>query len=221
MVCPCCPPENINDLDSTFNEERARGDAKKYLKKGLPKRAQKLIAYWGGKRDSPLSVLDIGCGAGGVHHELLKRGIADQVTGVDASSAYLAAAGENAGILHLTDQVAYHQRDFAQFPHEFETADLVVLDRVICCYPHLQKLLGAAADRAGKFLVLSYPVDTWYMRLLIGVADFFLKWQGSGYHPYVHEEGQVLAVLENAGMSPVHLDHHIIWRIRVFARNQN
>src|SRR5215510_13726819 len=107
MTCPCCSPRNINDLDNTFDAANARKDARRYLKKGLDKRTRKLIAYLLAHCREPVGVLDIGCGAGGAHQELLRQGIADRAVGVDASSAYLAAAKTNVAQLNLSDRVVY------------------------------------------------------------------------------------------------------------------
>lgn len=217
LNCPCCSPEEVNDLDNTFGAERAREDAERYLKKGLGKRGKKLIAYLRGQVEGG-SVLDIGCGAGGVHHELLKLGVAGAVVGVDASSAYLAAAGGNAAVLGVSGRVTYHQRDFAQFADEFEPADVVILDRVVCCYPHLDQLLGQAAHRAQRFLAISLPIDTWWIRPVFAVIDRVLTLFKSKYHPYLHPHSEVLSIANAAGLQPVYIDRSGLWRIFVFGR---
>jgi hypothetical protein len=43
--------------------------------------------------------------------------------------------------------------DLAADPGAVEPADLVVLHRVVCCYPDYERLLGAAADHARRGLV--------------------------------------------------------------------
>jgi magnesium-protoporphyrin O-methyltransferase len=221
MSCPCCPPRNINDLDNTFDAAQARKDARRYLKKGLEKRTRKLIAYLLTHRREPLTVLDIGCGAGGAHQELLRQGVADRAVGVDASSAYLAAARANAAQLNLSDRVIYEQQDFAQAASSFAPADVVLMDRVICCYPHLAELLGAAAQHAERYLSLSFPRDEWWTRLPYHVADFFQTLFRSKYRFYLHPHAQVVSLAQAAGLQLVHSDHHIIWQILVFARPQN
>lgn len=219
MNCSCCPPDNINDLDNTFNRDRAEGDARDYLKKGLSKRGRKLIRYLLANNERPLTVLDIGCGAGGAHHELLRQGIAGQVVGVDASSAYLAAARANAATLGLSETTHYQQADFALQSDAFAPADLVMMDRVICCYPHLKQLLGAAAAHAQRYLALSYPLDRWWLRLPLRVVDFGITLFGSRYHPYIHPHADILAIASAAGLRPVHQDRSGLWQITVFSRS--
>ncbi len=218
MNCCCCRPGEINDLDNFFDPQTAQDDAQRYLKKGLDRRGQKLIAYLPAQAGQPLSVLDIGCGAGGVHLELLRRGVARTAVGVDASSAYLAAAQANAAKLNLSEAVTYLHRDFARSPAEFAPADVVILDRVVCCYPHLALLLGAAAQRAQRFLALSFPVEAWWLRWPFFLFDAGLTLFRSRYHPYLHPHAQILSIAQAAGLSLVHRDRNWWWQIMVFAR---
>jgi SAM-dependent methyltransferase len=219
MNCSCCPPGNINDLDKTFNKARATADARDYLQNGLGKRGRKLIQYLLSVGERPFTVLDIGCGAGAVHQELLRQGAAGQVVGVDASSAFLAAAGKNAAQLRLAEATSYQQADFALQADGFEAADVVVMDRVICCYPHLSQLLRAAAEHARRYLALSFPLDRWWVRLPVWLVDRFLTLFGSGYHPYVHRHEEIVAIAAAAGLRPVHRDRSGVWQIMVFARS--
>ena len=92
MPCSCCEPPDLGDLEGVFNSERATGEAGAYLRHGLEKRAERLIAYLVENCGDPLRVLEIGSGAGGVHYELLRRGLAASAVGVEASSAYIDAA---------------------------------------------------------------------------------------------------------------------------------
>lgn len=219
MSCPCCLP-NINDLDNTFDAANARKDARRYLKKGPDKRTRKLIAYLLTHCREPVSVLDIGCGAGGAHQELLRQGVAERAVGVDASSGYLAAAQANAAQLNLSDRVVYEQQDFAQAADSFAPADVVLMDRVICCYPHLAQLLGAAAQHSQHYLSLSFPRDEWWTRLPYRVVDFCQTLFRRKYRFYLHPHAQIVALAEAAGLHPVHTDRIGLWQIIVFARPQ-
>lgn len=219
MVCPCCQKKEVNNLNGMFNEERAQRVARDYLRNGLDPRAGKLAALVATHGHESESLLDVGCGTGGLHQELLRRNVVRQAVAVDASAASLAAARANAETLRLTESVNYFQRDFAQEPEAFAAADVVVMDRVICCYPYLQTLLGAAARRARHLMVISFPYDDWWVRWPFRALDAALTLIGSGYHPFLHPLPQVLAVAEEAGLRPIHQDHYRIWRIIAFARD--
>ena len=49
--------------------------------------------------------------------------------------------------------------DFAEAALEVAAADIVILNRVVCCYPDMPKLVGAAADHTREVLVLSFPKE--------------------------------------------------------------
>ncbi len=163
-------------------------------------------------------MLEIGGGAGALHQDLLRQGVVSTVTGVDASSAYLEAAKDNAAHFGLSEQINYIKQDFAQSAEAVESADLVVLDRVICCYPHLDQLLGKAAQHTSQFLAISYPVDRNWVRFGHWVIDTFLSLVKSGYHPYVHAQDAIEAVAAANGLQPVHQVRHYIWQVMVFER---
>lgn len=220
MNCTNCVPQDINDLDNTFDAKRAEKEARAYLKEGLGKRAEKLIAYLVAHCTEPMSVLDIGCGVGGAHHELLRRGTASRVVGVEAASAYIEAAERIGDRLGLMDRVAYAQRDFAQSAKAFDPADVVMLDRVICCYPHLEELLDPAAGHANRYLALSYPRETWWVRAGMGLENAFRALRRGAFRTYLHPHAGVMSIAGRNGLKPVHHDTEGAWQITVFERSR-
>jgi magnesium-protoporphyrin O-methyltransferase len=214
----CCGDGDVNDLNKTFDRATARADAREYLRRGLGRRDQRLLATLTPHLHRPATVLEIGCGAGGFHHELLRRGLASAVTGVDASSAYIEAAAQNAETLGLNDKVRYEQGDFARSAASIPAADVVVMNRVICCYPDLPALLAPAADRAKLLLALVFPLDNWWLRLPFLAVDAALSLWGSGYHPYLHRHQAIVALARDASLAPVAAVRYGIWRQMVFSR---
>lgn len=218
-MCPCCSgKEDINDLDNFFDEKYQFRHANDYLRNGLGRESQKLIAWVSQHLDGSQTVMEIGCGGGMLHHELLQTHKVHRAIGIDASAAGLKAAVRNAETLGLTDKVIYHKQDFAQNAAAHQPADLVVLDRVICCYPYLELLLGGAAEKAGRFLAISFPVENIFSKIGIKVAGWGLKLFGSGYHPYLHGHDNIRGTAEKAGLKLVHSDRHRLWKIMIFER---
>ena len=81
-----------------------------------------------------------------------KRG-AVSVVNLELSAAYDAEARElirEAGIDESRGTWRLH--DTAEDPDGVEPADVVVLPRVVCCYPDYERLLSAAAARAERLL---------------------------------------------------------------------
>ena len=66
------------------------------------------------------------------------------------------AAGELLVESGLGDRVQRMVMDFTEAGVEVQPADVVVMNRVICCYLDMPKLAGAAADRAKGTLVMSF-----------------------------------------------------------------
>lgn len=216
MNCSCC--QNVNDLDNTFDLESAREEAADYRQKGLSKRERKFVALFAGRLSDSADLLEVGGGAGAIQHELLRDGKIQHVTGIDASSGYLTAAGENAEHFELADRVDYRHADFALDDGQVDSAELVILDRVICCYPDLDSLLGKAATRASNLLAISYPIDRWYTRTVVAVINAGLTLFGSGYHPYVHRQEDIDEIAANAGLKPAATVRHTFWRHQLYER---
>ncbi|MFK7802696.1 MAG: class I SAM-dependent methyltransferase [Anaerolineae bacterium] len=220
-MCPCCSGnENINDLDGFFDEKYQFRHANDYLRNGLSRESQKLIDWVSSRLDGDESMMEIGCGGGMLHHELLRNGKVSSAIGIDASSAGLKAAARNAETLGLTDDVAYHRQDFAQNAEQHSAADLVVMDRVICCYPHLDLLLGQAAEKANRYLAISFPIENIVTKVGIKLASFAFSLFGSGYHPYLHGPQNIRQTAESTGMRLVHTNRHYLWKIMVFERSE-
>ena len=112
MPCNCCEQAEFGDVEGVFSSERASDEASAYLRDGLETRAERLIAYLVKHCATPLRVLEIGSGAGGVHYELLRRGLAASAVGVEASAAYIDAARSVGERLDLDSQVQYVHGDF-------------------------------------------------------------------------------------------------------------
>ena len=101
-------------------------------------------------------MLEIGGGVGELHVELLKRG-AERAVNLELSPAYDEEARLLLADLALEGRVERRLHDIAVEPDAVEPVDVVVLNRVVCCYPDYERLLGAAATHARRALVFSYP----------------------------------------------------------------
>ena len=218
MPCTCCEPPDLGDLEGVFSSERASSEAGAYLRHGLEARAQRLIAYLLENCAGPLRVLEVGSGAGGVHYELLRRGLAASAVGVEASAAYLDAARSVGERLNLSSRVQYVHGDFTVAADDIGAADAVILDRVICCYPHLNELLGASASKAERYLALSYPREKWWVRLAFGLYNLSLKLKRKRFRTYLHSHEEVHSIAVRDGLKPVHADTEGFWQITVFER---
>jgi magnesium-protoporphyrin O-methyltransferase len=202
-----------------FGESIARGDAKTYLTKGIDKRARLVVDALTAQGISGSTVLDVGSGAGGLHIELLKSGAA-RATSVDLSAAYVDAAKEVAAKTGFAEVVEHRLLDFAQQAGEVEAADVVVMNRVVCCYPDMPALVRPAAEHARRLLALVFPRDVWWMRLggkMLNVAYALTR---SAFRLYLHPPETILSTVKAAGMTPVFERLSGPWQIVVFRRGE-
>jgi tRNA1(Val) A37 N6-methylase TrmN6 len=135
----CCV--DTQAIDAYFDERKARRESEQYLRKGLAAHAKAMLAAVSGSSLQGASVLEIGGGIGGLQIELLQRGAA-HATNVEVSTAYLAAAQTLAGQLGLADRVSYHRGDITRDTDAIPAADMVIMHRVICCYPDMPSLVS-------------------------------------------------------------------------------
>ncbi len=123
-------PVNVNGLSEQFGKGYSSGQLAGYRKDGLGQRALTVIEFLQARGLEGKSVLDIGCGIGALHMELLLAG-AERAVGVDASPTNIAAARELAEELDLTDRVVERQGDFVDLQDSIPQADIVTIDRAI------------------------------------------------------------------------------------------
>jgi magnesium-protoporphyrin O-methyltransferase len=204
-------------LNGLFNEQTARSEAEGYFKKGIDKHARLIVEAVGARGVEGASVLEVGGGVGGLHLELLKRGAA-RATDVDVSAAYVAAAQSVAERLGVRARVDYHVADFAREAESVPEADVVVMHRVVCCYPDMPRLVTAAAQHARRLMALSFPREAWYMRVFEKIMNFGMWIMRSGFRFYLHSPDAILATAEAQGLRPFQQKSSWPWQIVVFER---
>ena len=208
--CTCC-------YDEAFDADFAKSELRLYRRKG-PGRASKALADALSRPSvTGLTVLDIGGGVGSVHHLLLERGATSAID-VDASSGYLASAREEAAARGLTDRVTFRHGDFVALAAEIEPADLVALDRVGCCYPDVDALIGRAAEQTRRRMAVTLPPDLLIARAVIRVLNLWEWVTRSDLRIYGHSHERVRAAAIAAGLVPISSTAVGSWRLLVFER---
>jgi magnesium-protoporphyrin O-methyltransferase len=213
MPADCCKP----DYDAHFDAESARKDLLSYRANGPDGSTQRLLDVLIGEGVAGSSVLDIGGGIGVVQMELLKAGAARSLD-VDASGPYLAVAESEASEAGFAARTEYRHGDFVALAGEVEPADIVTLDRVICCYPDVRSLVTLSARKARRLYGMVYPVDRWWTRAFIRVMNLLDRLGRSDYRAHVHRQSLVDRLVREAGLERRY--HHAgwIWQTAVYAR---
>jgi len=205
----CCPSRDYRRL---FNQRFAGRLANRYRKRGLDRTARKMVEFLHGLGLDEASVLEIGGGVGELEIELLKAGAA-HAQNLELSPAYEHQArtlAEQAGVRGRLD---WRLHDLAADPGAVAPADLVVLHRVVCCYPDYERLLGAAADHARRALVFSYPPRNALSRAFYVVFNLVMRLTRSSFRGFAHPPGAMLGVLEDHGLRRTYQGRSRIWQI--------
>ena len=200
-----------------FDEKMARRQLRHYRRKGPGKGTRRLVDAVAGDGVEGRTFIDIGGGVGAIQHDLMERGAAGG-TGADASPAYLAAAREEAEARGYAGRIRYLEGDFVERADEIVAADLVTLDRVVCCYPDMPALVGAAARLTRRKLGLVIPRGTRFMRWGVAIVNLFQRLRRHPFRVYVHDPGEVEAVLGEYGLQRRYLREGLVWRMAVYGR---
>jgi protein-L-isoaspartate O-methyltransferase len=205
----CCDPCGCNDV---FGPRFARHLASRYRKRGLDKTAARMVAYLVDRGVEGASVLEIGGGVGDIQLELLAQG-ASRTTNLELVDAYDADATELAETAGMRDRMIRRQVDIAATPEEVETHDIVVLHRVVCCYPDYERLLTAAADHAKRLLVFSHPPRNWVTRTFTRVQRVGFRLMGKSFQMFAHPPVALVAIAEGRGMRTDYTHRGPVWQI--------
>jgi magnesium-protoporphyrin O-methyltransferase len=207
-------------VGNEFGADSAERDLRDYRRDGPDRTTRWLLDGLrggdGGSVDG-LTVLDIGAGVGVVHLELLASGAASAVD-VDGSPAYVAVARREADRTGVGERVTYLTGDFVELAPSLAPADLVALDRVVCCYPDMQALVRLSAARALRRYGLVYPRDSWWIRAASSAFNGMNRLLRRRFRFHAHRTADVEATVAAAGLERVDLRRTLFWQVAVFER---
>jgi SAM-dependent methyltransferase len=195
-VAGCCAPTEYRRF---FSRKVAAKDARRYRERGLTGTAQRLSELAGDVDGA--SVLDVGGGIGAIELELLEAG-AERATSVEISAGYEDEAEALLTERGFAGRVDRRVADFVADAATIDVHDIVVLHRVVCCYPDVDALVGAAAVHTGRILLLTYPQERWYTRAGLRVVNAFLRLSRCGFRTYVHPAERIFAAAAPYGLMP-------------------
>ena len=194
MVCAHCKA-----AEAHFSRAAAKRDLARYRRQGPRATTRFILEFIRQAGIDGATLLDIGAGVGVIHHELLGNGVSSAVH-VESASAYVAEAKcESQRLGHLA-QVQFGYGDFVDMAQHLPDRDIVTLDRVLCCYPDLDRLVQASASKARQLYIASYPRDRWFIRLVVRLQNLVRRVAGNEFRTYVHPEDRIHQLLDAAGL---------------------
>ena len=101
---------------------------------------------------------------------------------------------------------------------ELPDADLVALDRVVCCYPDMEGLVRVAAGHARRRLGIVMPKDQRWIRAGAVLSNRWSGFRGDPFRFHVHRTDAVLGVARSAGLEVVASHRGWFWQTLVLER---
>ncbi|MDH3307751.1 MAG: methyltransferase [Acidimicrobiia bacterium] len=210
----CCYPDEYGKI---FSAREAEKDRKRYLAEGLRGSQAAMADLITAQGIEGASVLEVGGGVGALHVDLLIRGAGSAVN-VELTDVWSPAATALLEATRMQDRVERHSGDFVDKHADLPPADVVLLHRVVCCYPHWTAMLDAGASKATRVIGMTFPRDTVGARLVTRTGNALLRWRHRSFQVFIHPVDAMLGRLSSSGFEMVAERSGPIWRTVVFAR---
>jgi 16S rRNA G966 N2-methylase RsmD len=212
-MAECCSASGYEDL---FNAKEAEKSLRSYEKDGLDETGRALVEYMTSRGLKDRTILEAGGGIGALQVELIKSGAAS-VVNVELSGEYEAVATALLAKQGIADRVERRIGDFTEVAAELE-ADDVVLHRVICCYPFMERLMTAAMSASSRLVAASFPRDRLVVKTRVSLENAWHKIRSAEFRAYVHDPDAIVATARSQGFGVVFWDRNFSWNAAVFER---
>ena len=201
------------------------GDAcefcERYKNKGLSRSSKLLLKFILHNEVRDRSVLDLGCGAGGLSLELLKGGARNAV-GLDLSPKMISAATELAEANGFESRAKFQLGNGAT--SELPESDIVIMDKVLCCYSEWSPLLKNAVEASRVMVGFTVPRDEGItklpFRLALKIANYFQRRRG-GVLFYLHPLGTIDKILRESGFNRRRKQGSRFWLVFLYSRSDD
>ncbi len=212
VPCSCSVAERLD----IFDEKAARRALRRYLANGLGGSDAVQIAAWAeeGGLDG-MSVVEVGGGIGQIQADLLRRGAAAGRV-VEVVPEYEAPAAELARAAAVAERSSFQIADLLTEPDAIEPGDIVVLRRVVCCTPDGPALLAAAAGKARRSLLASYPRHRPIVRLVFRLENLALAVFRKRFRSFVHRPDELEDAAARRGLARTRVSRGLIWETAQF-----
>ena len=210
----CCQCQGIENM---FDKKAAKRQLKRYLKKGPSKTTSMLLDAIHKKGVQGLDFLDIGGGIGAIQHDLIKAG-ASGGTSIEASSAYIDVVKDEILQNGLVETVSFKHGDFTTMASNVDSADIVTLDKVICCYDDMSDLVGLSSKLARKIYAVIYPREVWWTKLAFLMMNFYTRIKGSSFQTFIHPTQKVEEIIFGNGLKRNYYATTLIWQVAIFTK---
>jgi len=204
---------------NTFSRREAESDLRRYRRSGIDGATRALVDAVKAEGIEGASLLDVGGGIGAIQLELLAAGLGTAQS-VDATEAYVDVARAEAVRRGYGERTRHLVGTLAEIGAAAEPADIVTLDKVVCCDPDVAALLGAVTSRARRMIGLVYPRVTWWNRLATRVFDAWGLVTRDRTRWHLHATATVDGLLREAGFVRRDVARTFIWQVALYVREE-
>ncbi len=201
-------------------DESACEFCESYKNSGLSRSSRILLDVLAEEGVKDRSTLELGCGAGGFSMELINRG-AESAVGIDLSPEMVKVAAELSHASGFGDRAKFEQGNAATA--SLPPSDVVIMDKVICCYSDLAALLRNATGASRRLLGFVAPRDEgvvkWPLRFGVWIENLVQKRRHSILF-YVHSLNTVDKTLRDSGFVRQKKRGSRFWLVLLYKRQQ-
>ena len=164
-----------------------------------------------------LRILEIGGGLGTLQAELLRRGAREGEV-IELTAAWAPYARELAEELGVADRSNFRVHDVLAEPTGTAPADVVILNRVICCSAEGVALVRRAAELTERTLLLSYPRPSPWIRAGARLQRLLFRLSGRQFRFFVHPRPEMEAAAAAAGLTRTGGRAGLLWEYANYTR---
>ena len=118
----------------------------------------------------------------------------------------------------MTEKTNYIEGDFIFIANTIEPADIVIMDKVVCCYPDADSLIHHSLEKCLSTYALAYPRKTWYTRLGTQILALIMRLVSSDFRPYVHDPDKIEKWITEQGYKKINQAQTTVWLTQVYKK---
>jgi len=210
----CCQCQGIENM---FDKKAARRALKRYLKKGPSKTTEMLLKAIHKTEVKGLDFLDIGGGIGAIQYDLIKAGALSGIS-IEASPAYIDLVKNEIHKNNLAEIIDFKHGDFTTIASDVDSADIVTLDKVICCYDDMSELVKQSSKLSRKIYAVIYPRDVWWTKLALPFINFYPIIKRSPFRVFIHPTKKVEEIIIRNGLKRDYYATTLFWQVAIFIK---
>jgi SAM-dependent methyltransferase len=191
--------------------------ARRYRRRGPEPVQRKLLAGLTAAGVTGASILEIGCGTGELQRRVLAAGAASAV-GIDIASGMIDQARAAAARTGVAPRTTFLVGDAVERAAELPPAAVVLLDKVLCCYPEIDTLLAMSLERAQRLYAVVVPRPHWLVAVVWRLGIALSKLLRNSFHPCYHDWQRTAATIAAAGFQRIFAARTLAWEAWIFRR---